>query len=214
MKISRTRYIACVAILSAVSTLLMYLEFAIPAIIPNFVKMDFSELPALIASFALGPCAGVIICLVKNLFHLIGTTTGGVGELANFLIGAVFVFTAGIIYKYKKTRLGAVIGVVAGAIVMGLLSFPINVFITYPVYYNFMPKDVIISMYQVLLPSVDSIEKCLIIFNAPFTSLKGFLNAILTFFIYKPLSFIIKGYRKEKPIIEENQNIVDNKTED
>ena len=174
----------------------MYLDFAIPHIIPNFVKMDFSELPALLASFALGPVAGVLVCLVKNLFHLIGTTTGGVGELANFLIGACFVFTAGMIYKYKKTRLGAVIAAIVGSILMGLTSYPINLFITYPFYYNFLPKEVIISMYQVLLPSVDSIEKSLIIFNTPFTILKGLLNAILTFLIYKPLSPIIKGYNK------------------
>ena len=208
MKVSRTRYISCVAILSSISTVLMYLDFAIPKIIPNFVKMDFSELPALLASFALGPVAGVLVCLVKNLFHLIGTTTGGVGELANFLIGACFVFTAGMIYKYKKTRLGAVIAAIVGSILMGLTSYPINLFITYPFYYNFLPKEVIISMYQVLLPSVDSIEKSLIIFNTPFTILKGLLNAILTFFIYKPLSPIIKGYNKvdnKKEILSNNK---------
>lgn len=208
MKVSRTRYISCVAILSAISTVLMYLDFAIPQIIPNFVKMDFSELPALLASFALGPVAGVLVCLVKNLFHLIGTTTGGVGELANFLIGACFVFTAGMIYKYKKTRLGAVIAAIVGSILMGLASYHINLFITYPFYYNFLPKEVIISMYQVLLPSVDSIEKSLIIFNTPFTILKGLLNAILTFLIYKPLSPIIKGYNKadnKKEILSNNK---------
>nr|MCR4874656.1 ECF transporter S component [Clostridia bacterium] len=118
MKVSRTRYLTLVAIFSAISFGLMFLDFAIPAVIPSFVKMDFSELPALIASFALGPSAGVLVCLIKNLIHLSITTTSGVGELANFLIGAALVFPAGMIYKYHKNKKFAIIACFAGAIIM------------------------------------------------------------------------------------------------
>ena len=104
MKVSKSRYLTLVAIFSAISFGLMFLDFAIPAVIPSFVKMDFSELPALIASFALGPTAGVLVCFIKNLIHLSITTTSGVGELANFLIGAALVFPAGMIYKYHHNR--------------------------------------------------------------------------------------------------------------
>ena len=196
MKVSKTRYLTLVAIFSAISFGLMYLDFAIPMLIPSFVKMDFSELPALIASFALGPSAGVLVCLIKNLFHLIVTTTSGVGELANFLIGAALVFPAGMIYKYHHNKKFAVIACFAGAIIMGLASYPINLWITYPFYYNFMPKEVILNMYKAILPWVNSIELSLLVFNLPFTAFKGLAVAIITVLVYKPLSPLIHGYGK------------------
>ncbi len=196
MKVSRSRYLTLVAIFSAISFGLMFLDFAIPAVIPSFVKMDFSELPALIASFALGPAAGVIVCLIKNLIHLSITTTSGVGELANFLIGAALVFPAGMIYKYHHNRKFAIIACFAGAIIMGLASYPINLWITYPFYYNFMPKEAIIGAYKAILESVDSIEMSLLIFNLPFTMVKGLAVALITVLVYKPLSPIIHGYGK------------------
>lgn len=196
MKVSRTRYLTLVAIFSAISFGLMFLDFAIPAVIPSFVKMDFSEVPALIASFALGPAAGVIVCFIKNLIHLSITTTSGVGELANFLIGAALVFPAGMIYKYRHNKLYAIIACFAGAIIMGLASYPINLWITYPFYYNFLPKEVIINMYKAILEWVDSIEMSLLVFNLPFTMVKGLAVAVITVLIYKPLSPIIHGYGK------------------
>ena len=113
------RNMTVTAMLSAIAYILMFLDTSIP-IMPSFIKLDLSELPALIASFALGPVYGVIVCLIKNLFSLIGTQTGGVGELANFIIGASFVLTAGIIYHTKKTKKRAIIGSIIGAVVMGM----------------------------------------------------------------------------------------------
>ena len=174
--------------LSAVATILMALDFPIPFLIPTFVKMDFSELPALLAAFSLGPVSGAVVCLVKNLVNLTMSSTNGVGELCNFLLGICFVIPAGLIYRYKKTRAGALIGALAGAVVMALCSVPVNYFISYPFYTVFMPLDVIIGMYQELIPSVDGLMACLVIFNAPFTLLKGLLDMALAFLIYKPLS--------------------------
>lgn len=187
------RYTAVCGMLTAVSAVLQMLEFPLPFLIPSFIEMDFSDLPALIASFSMGPLYGVAVTLLKNLIHLLQTTTGGVGELANFLISGVFVFTAGMFYKGRKSRATALKGCAAGAIVAAVVSVPVNYFITYPVYYNFMPEDAILAAYQALLPWVKSIFSSLMVFNAPFTLLKGLLVSALTFAIYKPLSPIIKG---------------------
>ncbi len=189
--ISRARSITICAMLSGVAFVLMFLDFPIPFLIPPFVKMDFSELPALLASFALGPIYGVGVCLVKNLLHLLITTTGGTGELCNFLLGASFVLPAGLIYRRCKSRKGALISVIVGAITMALLSIPFNYFISYPIYSKFMPIDAILEMYRSIRPEVNGLLECLVVFNAPFTLLKGALTALLCFLVYKPLSPIL-----------------------
>lgn len=188
------RKMTVTAMLSAIAFVLMFLDTAVP-IMPSFIKLDLSELPALIATFALGPVCGVIVCLIKNLLHLLITTTGGVGELSNFILGAAFVLPAGLIYQHKKTKKNAIIGAIVGALAMAIISFPSNLFIVYPVYYNFMPKDVIIAAYQALVPfaNIDSIAKCLLLFNVPFTFVKGLISAIITILIYQPLRPLLKG---------------------
>ena len=202
---ARTHKIAVTAMLSAAATVLMFLEFPIPFLIPSFVELDFSELPALLAAFSLGPVSGVVVCLVKNVIKgLLFSGTGGVGEMCNFLLGICFVIPAGLIYRYKRTRSGALAGALVGALIMALCSIPVNYFISYPVYTKFLPIDVIISMYQEIvqsfngllsragapfaLPAVDGLLGCLIAFNAPFTLLKGLLDMGLCFLVYKPLS--------------------------
>lgn len=191
-KTINVRYMTMTAMLSAVAFVLMFLEFNVP-FMPSFIKMDLSELPALIGAFAMGPASGVIICLIKNLLHLLMSTTGGVGELSNFILGALFVIPAGLMYKKKKGRKSALIGSLIGAVVMAVVSVFSNYFIVYPVYTAFMPMDTIISMYQAILPSADTLLKCLVIFNMPFTFVKGLINVIITFLIYKHISPIIKG---------------------
>ena len=186
------RYMTVTAMLSAVAFALMFFEFSIPFLVPSFIQMDLSELPALIGAFAMGPWYGVIICLIKNLIHLLITTTGGVGELSNFILGAAFVLPAGLIYQRKKTKKNAVIGSVLGAAFMALLSVASNYFIVYPVYTAFLPMDTILAMYQEILPSADTLLKCLVIFNMPFTFVKGMLSVIITLLIYKHISPIIK----------------------
>lgn len=187
------RSVAMTAMLGALASVLMFFEFPIPVIIPSFIKMDLSELPALIASFSLGPFYGVAVCLIKNLVHLPLSTSGGVGNLANFLLGCAFVIPAGWIYRFKKGRSGALLGSLAGAAASALLSFPINLFLTYPIYTKLLPMEQIIGMYQAILPFVKTLEGCLLLFNLPFTLLKGAIVTVLTFLVYKPLSRFIKG---------------------
>ena len=199
MKKDTTHKLTVAAMLSAVAFILMFIEFPIPMLIPAFIKMDFSDLPALMGAFALGPVYGVVISFMKNLLHIVikGTSTACVGELSNFILGAIFSAVAGYIYKHHKSRKTAIIGAVAGAVAMGVLSVPSNYFVVYPAYVQFyhMPLEAILGMYQAILPSADSLIKCLIIFNLPFTLVKGLLDAVLCMLIYKPLSPILHGRR-------------------
>ena len=191
-KAINTKSIAVMGIMSAIGFILMVLEFPLPFIIPPFIKFDFSELPAIITAFALGPVQGIVVCLVKNLLHLFITSTAGVGELSNFILGAIFVGSAGVIYKYKKTRTGALVGSLLGAVLMAVISIATNYFITYPFYTNFMPMEGIIGAYQAILPAADSLLKCLVIFNLPFNFVKGIIDAVICFVVYKKLSPILK----------------------
>ena len=199
MKKDTTHNLTVAAMLSAVAFSLMCIEFPIPMLIPAFIKMDFSDLPALLGAFALGPVYGVIISFMKNLLHIVikGTSTACVGELSNFILGAIFSAVAGYLYKHHKSRKTAIIGAVAGAVAMGVLSVPSNYFVVYPAYVQFyhMPLEAILGMYQAILPSADSLIKCLILFNLPFTLVKGLLDAVLCMLIYKPLSPILHGRR-------------------
>ena len=199
MKKDTTHKLTVAAMLSAVAFILMFIEFPIPMLIPAFIKMDFSDLPALLGAFALGPVYGVVISFMKNLLHIVikGTSTACVGELSNFILGAIFSAVAGYLYKHHKSRKTAIIGAVAGAVAMGVLSVPSNYFVVYPDYVQFyhMPLEAILGMYQAILPSADSLIKCLIIFNLPFTLVKGLLDAVLCMLIYKPLSPILHGRR-------------------
>ena len=199
MKKDTTHNLTVAAMLSAVAFILMFIEFPIPMLIPAFIKMDFSDLPALLGAFALGPVYGVIISFMKNLLHIVikGTSTACVGELSNFILGAIFSAVAGYLYKHHKSSKTAIIGAVAGAVAMGVLSVPSNYFVVYPAYVQFyhMPLEAILGMYQAILPSADSLIKCLILFNLPFTLVKGLLDAVLCMLIYKPLSPILHGRR-------------------
>jgi riboflavin transporter FmnP len=189
---SRTRFIAVSAILSAAAFVLQYFEFPIP-LIPSFIKMDFSDLPALIGAFALGPSCGIVTEVVKNLLHSAVSQSFGIGEISNALLGSVFVGVAGLLYKRNKTKKGALIASLAGAVAMALAAYPINLFVVYPIYYNFMPKETILQAYQLILPSVTSIEQSLWIFNVPFTFCKGMIDVLITFLVYKKLSPILHG---------------------
>lgn len=190
----RVRVITVTGVLSAVAFLLQLIEIPLPMLMPTFIKFDFSDLPALIGSFALGPVCGIVIELIKNVLHaLLATGSFGVGELSNFVLGAVFVGVAGCIYRRSRSKKGALIASLAGAIVMAVISFPSNLFIVYPVYYQFMPEETILAAYQTILPGMKSVAQSLLVFNVPFTFVKGILDVVITFAVYKKISPILKG---------------------
>ena len=134
---SRTRTIAQVAMLGAVAGVLMNLEFPIPFLAPSFYQLDFSEVPVMVGTFAMGPVAGILIELVKILVHLVtkGTMTAGVGDVANFLFGCAYVVPAGLIYRFhhKKSRAHAVAGMAVGTVLTAILACFINAFVLLPV---------------------------------------------------------------------------------
>ena len=187
--------VAVTAIMAAIAAVLIeFPSFPIPAIMPGFIKFDFSELPALLTSFSLGPQWAIVVCLIKNMVSLLSTSTGGVGELSNFLLSCAFVVPAGLIYRKFKTRAGAFWGSLTGALTMAGLGVLTNYFVVYPIYANLMGgMDNIVRAYQVILPSTDSLIECLLIFNLPFTFVKGMVSVLITFLIYKKISPILKG---------------------
>lgn len=186
------RKLVVTALLGAVATVLMFISFGLP-ILPGYLKVDFSEMPALLASFALGPVYGAAVCLIKNLVNISATTTGGVGELCNFLLGVLFVVPAGLIYRRHPSRKRALIGMIVGTLVMSLCSVLVNYFVVYPVYLLVMPEEAIVGMYSAIVPAADSILKGILIFNMPLTFVKGVLDAVITFILYKRLSPVMKG---------------------
>ena len=193
--VNKTTKLAGTAMLAALSTVLMFFSFNVP-LMPSFIKMDFSELPALVASFAYGPIYGVAVCAIKNLINLMATTTGGVGELSNFILGVLFVVPAGLIYSKNTTKKGAIIGAFAGAVVMAVCSVVTNYYVVYPVYTAFMPMEAIMGMYNAILtgihmPNITNLMQALLIFNMPFTFIKGIIIFIISTAIYGSLSFIM-----------------------
>ena len=186
------RKLTVTAMLAAVATVLMFFSFNVP-LMPSFIKMDFSELPALIAAFSMGPLSGVVVCLVKNLVNLFFTSTGGIGELSNFLLGVCFVLPAGLIYRKKSNLSGAIVGSLVGAAAMAVLSVFTNYFVVYPIYTGFMPMEAIMGMYQAINPNVENLLQALLMFNMPFTFIKGMCSAVITIAVYKGIAPALKG---------------------
>lgn len=172
-----TRYLTKVAMLTAIAVVLMYLEFPLP-LFPAFLKMDLSDIPALIGGFALGPIAGIIIEFVKNLIHFIikNDATGGVGNLANFIVGVALIVPASIIYIKYKTRKSAIIGMLVGLVAMVVVAVLANYFILLPLYG---------------MSNLEEVKTFVIATTIPFNALKGAIVCIITGFIYKPLSRIL-----------------------
>ena len=145
-KTQNTRKLAGIAMLSAVGFILMFIELSVP-IMPAFFKLDFSELPALLAAFAYGPMAGAVVCLIKNVIHIFVGTTMAVGELSNFLMGVMYVVPAGLIYQKIKSRKGALVGSLTGCVISSIYCLPHNYFLIYPLFGKFvLPLEAILVM--------------------------------------------------------------------
>lgn len=171
----------------------MLVEFPLPFIAPPFYELDFSEVPVLIGAFALGPWSAITIEAIKVAINLIinGSSTGGVGEIANFVIGVSFVLPAGLIYRRNKTKKIAVFSMIIGTISMAILGVFINAYVMLPIYSAVMPIEQIIQMGKDIVPYItDSLTFC-IFCVLPFNIIKGTLVSAITAFIYKPLSKVI-----------------------
>ena len=179
-----------IAMLSVLAFVLMQFELILP-IFPSFLKIDVSDLPALIGAFAMGPFAGIAIEAVKNLLHLMQTTTGGVGELANFVIGCSLAVPAAIIYKKHKSKKSAIVGLTVGTIAMTLVGALANYFVMIPFYTAFMPIDAIIELGTIINPNIISVETLVLFGIVPFNIFKGIVLSVLTLLLYKRISPIL-----------------------
>ena len=192
MKNKTIRRMTVTAMLTAVAVALQYIEISVP-IMPSFIKLDFSDLPELIGAFVCGPVYGVIIALLKNLIHLPVSQSAFIGELSNFILGAVFALVAGLVYQRKKTVLNAAVAGVCGALAMAVISLPLNYFVVYPLYYTVLglPEATILDMYRLILPGVKNMVQALIIFNVPFTFVKGLISVLVSVVIHRHLFKLI-----------------------
>lgn len=189
---SSVRTVSMTAMLAAVAYLLAFLEFPVP-LSPSFARMDCSDLPALIGAFAFGPLSGLLIELIKNALQLLTTSTGGVGEFANFLMGASYVLTAGLLYRRHKTRKTAIVACILASVVMGIAAALANYFILLPLFEDFLPLDQLIASFAEFLPFIRS-KLDIVLFNAfPFNLLKGLAIGGVTMLTYKKLTPVLKG---------------------
>ncbi len=194
---NKTAWYVKVAMLSAVATILMLFEFPLPFVAPPFYELDFSEVPVLLGAFALGPLAGVTIEGVKILLNFIinGTVTAGVGEVANFVMGVLFILPAALVYKKIKSKKGAMTGLLLGGIAMIVGGCLINAFVMLPVYAYFlkMPIGAFFDMASKIWPQIDTMLEFVVLCVAPFNLVKVVFVSAITLVIYKPLRRLLKG---------------------
>jgi riboflavin transporter FmnP len=188
------KVIAKVGVLSAVATVLMLFDFPL-WFAPNFYQLDFSEVPVLLGAFALGPAAGAAIELVKILINFVlnGTDTGGVGELANFIIGCSLVIPAGFIYKHNKSYKTAIIGFIAGTLAMAIAGAFMNYYLLLPVYSKVYgaPVQAFIEMGKAINPAITDLKTFVLYAVVPFNVFKGIVVSAAVLLIYKRISPIL-----------------------
>ena len=196
---NKTRTLVEIGMLGAIATVLMLFEFPLPFIAPPFYEIDLSEVPVLVGAFALGPAAGATIEFIKILINLLinGTATAFVGEIGNYILGCSFIIPAAFIYKKKKSKKNALIGMIVGTITLTVFGCFLNAYVLLPTYAAAfgMPIDAIIGMGTAINPSIDNIMTFVVIAVAPFNIIKGMAVSVITMLIYKHISPILKGNR-------------------
>ena len=186
------RYLTKVSMLTAIAVVLMYLEFPLP-IFPAFLKIDLSDLPALLGGFALGPVAGIIIQLIKNIIHFIvkNDGTGGIGNLANFLVGIALVIPSALIYSRRKNLKNAIIGMSVGILTMIVVASLANYFILWPLYVKLAGIEYLVGASAEANDKIKNLGTYIVYAVVPFNALKAAIVCLLTGFVYKPLSKIL-----------------------
>ncbi len=206
---TRTKRIALIGILSAISGVLMYMEIPL-WFAPPFYKMDFSEVPVLICAFAYGPVAGVITEFLKVVIKLFlkGTSSAFVGDMSNFVLGCTMILPASIIYHVKKTRKTALIGMGSGIVLRTVIGSLFNLFYLIPTFSAIygMPLDAIVSMGTAVNSHITDINSLVLFAVVPFNILKGAAETTVTFLLYKKISPMIHAQhvKTEKQKTAEN----------
>ena len=181
-----------ISILGVMSFILMFMNLPLP-IFPAFLKIDFADIPSVSGGFALGPVAGIMIQLIKNILHfMFDNSTGGVGEISNFIVGGSFVLVSSSIYHAMRSKKGAIIGSIAGTIVMAMVGALSNYFLIIPFYSNIMPIDVIINLGTVVNSAIHD-KLTLVLYGViPFNIFKGIVISVVTALLYKKVTPILK----------------------
>lgn len=207
-RILSTRKIAMIGMFSAIAAVLHVMDFPVP-FAPEFYKLDFSEIPVLIGTFAFGPVAGIMTEFCKILLKLLfkGTSTAFVGDLANFIIGCSFVLPAALIYMSKKSKKTAVIGSVTGTVCMTIFGTAFNAVYLLPKFAQLygLPLDSIIEMGAAINPAISSVTTLAVFAVAPLNIVKGATVSLVTMAVYKKLSPILKeshSHRAERKAAE------------
>jgi len=170
------------AVLSAIAIVLFYFEIPI---VPPY-KLDFSTLPAILAGFAMGPVSGIAVVLIKNLVHMLSSSSGLVGELADFIMSCAYVIPASLLYRLRKNRSGALVSMIIGTVIMTVVAALVNKFILFPLYG--MSDEAIVGLGQTVSKFIDSPIKFILLITAPFNILKGVALSAVTFLLYKRVS--------------------------
>ncbi|GAA0700890.1 ECF transporter S component [Paraclostridium ghonii] len=192
-KTMSTNTMTKVAILSAISYILMFIAIPIPGLFPDFLKLDVSDVPAIFGGMALGPVAGFTIVLIKNLFQaLTASTTAWIGEIANLLIGGSYVVIVSMVYRHKKDIKGLILGFLLGTIAMVIIGCLTNYYMILPFYGKIMPMEVIIDMGHVINPNVVDLKSFVVWMIAPFNLVKAVLMSLITLPLYKKMEVILK----------------------
>ncbi len=174
----KTNRLTKIAVLSAIAVILQYLSMFIPFKVGGFLDLDISDFPAIIGALALGPVAGVWVELIKNIIHLPVSTTAYVGEIANFVVNGVFVLVIGLIYRFNKTKKGALSALLLGTIVMTGIAMLSNRFLLLPMFIKNVPASVYWGTVFTLI--------------TPFNFARGLVLSVLTFFTYKKLRILLR----------------------
>ena len=186
------------AVLTALSAIL-YLTLEIP-VIPPMYKLDFSNVPVMLGTFAMGIEPGLLILLMKNVIHVLikglGSTMG-IGNLADLVTTAAFLIPAGLIYQRRKTRENALKGMTAGSVCQVVSAVLVNWLVMIPFYQSafHMPMEKIVGYATAVIPFVDTEAKFYFLACAPFNLLKVVVLSLITFLIYKPLSPLLHEKR-------------------
>lgn len=196
--------VTLMAMFGALAAVLMIFEVPLPFLAPSFYGLDISEVPVLVGTFAMGPVAGVVIELVKILVKLVlkPSSTGFVGEFANFCVGCALVLPAGIIYNIKKTKKGAVIGMAAGAVIMTAVAIILNALVMLPFYSNFMPLETIIAAGAAINPAISNVWTFVLLAVGPFNLVKAVIVSLITALVYKRVSVIIHSTSSERRAVK------------
>ena len=192
-KLISTQMLVRVAMMAAIAFIL-FKFFEIPAV--AFYKLDLSGVPVLLAGFAMGPLAGMMTLAIKDLLGLIGSSTGGIGELADFLMLGSLTLTSAWLYQRNRTKRTTLVGMALGTVLMIIAGVLLNYYVLIPMYQHFMPLETIIGSASAAVPflGIDSVWKLVLLVTAPFNLVKGFILSAVTYYLYRYLApFLKKG---------------------